>query len=734
VKTTGPSELTQSEVFLVKNYTNLVLVLMAATAAHAATSSITLAVNTSVSVGTTAITASGTATVTNPTATNGTFSANIPLSGVSGSTISGTYTVTVSGGSFSGTLTLPFALLTGTSNTATGSATITSGTGSYAGATGSFPSLSGSGSIGANGIAVTFTGTGTVTTSGSSGPPTPTISQVVDAAAYGSGIAQGSIFIVKGSNLSASGFTSFGFPLPTTSGSNGSSITFTPTAGGTGTAAYLIYVYNQNGVNQIAAILPSTLAVGNYNVTVSYNGTTSAPFAASVVARRFTLFTQDSTGGGLIVVQNFISATRLDVDRLTTGSVSGVTISPASPGQTLIAWGTGLGPVTGGDNVASPGFNFAANGVNVQVIVGGTSITPLYAGRAPGLAGEDQINFTLPSNIATGCTVSFQISVNGTVSNAGYISIAPNATAGACVQPGFTTSQLQNLDQGSTFDTGSFVLNQFSESVPSIGSVKLDQVSGSFTQYSAFELGSTPPLQAQIQAPTPGCQLIPLVGATTSSLFAGSGLALDAGVVTINGPSGSNISNLNLTETANTYALLLGEEGLGTSIPGVPNGVLVAGTYTLSGAGGKDVGKFNASLALGAPLTVTGGLPASVTRSAGLTVNWTGGSSTDIVTLFGLAGTASGSGANVTTTGEGFICTTTAGAGSINVPSSILNQLPAVSAASITAGTNSGFLALLSTAVPTSTSGQFTAPLTAGGTINATFLSLLGAASLTAYQ
>src|SRR5205085_974331 len=129
----------------------------------------------------------------------------------------------------------------------------------------------------------------------------------------------GSIFVVKGSTLSASGFTSLSFPLPTTSG--GVKITFTPTAGGAGTDAFLIYLYNLNGVNQLAAVLPSTLPVGNYNVTVTNGGTASAPFAVTVVQRKIAVLTQDTSGTGLAVIQNYISAAQLDVDRLTTGTV-----------------------------------------------------------------------------------------------------------------------------------------------------------------------------------------------------------------------------------------------------------------------------------------------------------------------------------------------------------------------------------------------------------------------------
>jgi uncharacterized protein (TIGR03437 family) len=537
---------------------------------------------------------------------------------------------------------------------------------------------------------------------------------VQDAGSYTNNVAEGSIFVVKGTTLSASGYTAMSFPLPTSS--SGVKITFTPAAGGTGTDAYLVYLYNQGGVNQLAGVLPSGLAVGNYNVTVT-NGTVSAPFPTQVVQRKLGLITADSTGSGLAVIQNYISASQLDIDRFTTFASGGYTFSPSRPGQVLIAWATGMGPVAGGDNTASPGYDFNANGVNVKVLVGGVSITPLYAGRAPGLAGADQINFALPSNIPTGCTVSFQVSVNGVLSNPAFIAIAQDATSSACVIPGYTTAQLQKLDQGGTITTGGFSIEQFTESLPQLGTVKEDIIGGGFSQITGFQLSSA------------ACQNVSLIqsGSCTviqgscggSSTSTGSVKSLDAGKVTISGPSGSGLTSQALTETSNSYSLIGAESGI--SIPGQVNFTLPAGSYTLAGAGGNDVGSFSTSLTLATAITVTGGLPSTVPESSPLTINWTGGNASDMLEIVGASSTNTGTGANQVTTSTEFICVTTAGAKTFTVPSSILTQLPAAA---------NGSLLVLSG----NNSATFSATLKAdGSTIPGTFGSFVGVGAAPAY-
>src|ERR1039457_6116481 len=393
----------------------------------------------------------------------------------------------------------------GASIAATGTATLTTiGSGTFAATLSLSPDSTGNYSAPFS-ITLTFTGAGTITPGGAPPPPVPTITAVQDAASNTPNIAQGSIFIVKGSNLSASGYTPFAPPRPTVS--SGLKVTFTPVSGGgAGTDTYLVYLYNQSGVNQIACILPSTVAVGSYNVTATNGTAVSAPFVAQVVANQIGLFTQDSSGTGLASVQNYIvSSAAYDLNRLTTGSVSGITYSPAKPGQVMVAYGTGLGAYAAGDNTASPAFDFSKT-LTIQAVVGGVNIPVAYAGRA-GYAGEDQINFTLPSNIPTGCAVTLQISVNGKLSPPTSIAIAPDGGSSACVIPGYTLAQLQKLDQGGTITTGGFTIEQFTETVPQLGTVTEGIIGGGFSQITAFQLSSA--VQGNVNVIQQGsCQVI----------------------------------------------------------------------------------------------------------------------------------------------------------------------------------------------------------------------------------
>jgi uncharacterized protein (TIGR03437 family) len=666
------------------------LALLITAGAQAATVSSTFTLsNGSVALSGSGYAITGQATMSGVYSGNGAFTT--PTFSITGASVAVPFTITVStGNTLNGNFTFAASAI---GSTGTGSLTITGGTGTYAGYTGSFPSVTETGQTSVSGTSVVITlncsGSGTVNTSGGgTTTPVPTIASVTDGASYTANIAEGAFFTVWGTNLAPSNIGLTNFPRPTTQ--NGVKVTVTPTTGGSGTDVYLIYV----GTGQINCLLPSTVPVGNYNVTVT-NGTTSAPSATKVVASKVALFTEDQSGTGLAVVQNYVSAAETDWNRLTTGTYGGSLSSPAKPGQTLIAWGTGLGPYAAADNAAGVVHDFSTS-ETIAAVVGGVSIPVAFAGRA-GYAGEDQINFTLPSSVPTGCAVSLQFSVNGVLSSVTTISIAPSASATACVQPGYTTQQLQALDQGGTITSGGFGLSQIVASDPSLGTFKSDIIAGSFSQISGFQLSSSG--TQNVSVTTIGSCTVVRVTSTPTTATAHS-TTFDAGTVTLTGPSGTNLNNQKLTETGNAYVYTIGTEGI--TIPGQPNGSILAGTYNLTGAGGTDVGPFNASITIGPPLALNNPstLPATVTKSAGLTINWTGGNASDAVDIIGLSGTVTGTGDNEITSATEFICTTTAGQKTFTVPSSVLTLLPTITAAQVSAGTASGALDVASNVTP----------------------------------
>ena len=217
---------------------------------------------------------------------------------------------------------------------------------------------------------------------------------------------------------------------------------------------------------------------------------------------------------------------------------------------------------------------------------------------------------------------------------------------------------------------------------------------------------------------------------TNNTVSAGHSTSFDAGTVTLTGPSGTNLNKQQLTEISNSYMYIIGESGSG--YPGQPSGSILAGTYTLTGAGGTDVGPFSTSITIGPPLTLNSPLPTTVTESAGLTLNWTGGNAPDVVEIVGDSSTTSGTGANQTTTETGFLCTTTAGQKTFTVPASILTWLPTITAAQVAADTASGSLEVMSLATPAT---SFNATLKKDGSnIPSSFSSLTSIGGSALYQ
>ncbi len=541
----------------------------------------------------------------------------------------------------------------------------------------------------------------------------PTLRGLANAANYSAGIAQGSIFVAFGTNMGpATIVQASAFPVPTTLA--GTSMRFTPVAGGTFYDALIAYTLGA----QVAGILPSQTPVGDYNVTVTYNNSTSAPLRVSVVSRNFALVSLAGSGTGPAVIQNFVAgAATLPINQFGT---------PAKPGQTLILYGTGMGPIAARDD-QPPGLQDLKGPTSLRVFVGDVEIDPIYAGRSPGSPGLDQINLTLPANVTLGCTVPLRIRVAGAFTNSTTtVSIAPDG-ASICTHPIYSADALRRLDAGGALTFGSFALSSQSIQVSILGqnlNIKTEAVSGEFEAVTLSTIADvTSSNTAGLFVNIGSCAVSRVLADQSGNVVGVTAKLLDAGTaLTLNGPG---ITNKPVPKTGGTnfYSAALGDPtgGLfpGIVIPGqTPSAGITPGNFTLAGNGGTDVGAFSASVRVPAPIVWTNQASFStVIRSSGLTVNWTGGEATDIITIFGSSGVrAGGTMQNPIFDTSTFICTAKGDARTFTVPAAVLSQL-AASTGSITDGTGVGILALQQT-TSSETNGRFSAPLRAGGNID----------------
>ncbi|HZU27783.1 MAG TPA: hypothetical protein VFA04_19790 [Bryobacteraceae bacterium] len=473
----------------------------------------------------------------------------------------------------------------------------------------------------------------------------------------GGGIAQGSIFAVFGSGLGpAQGLQQTKFPLSLTLG--GASLTVTQ---GSATVNPIpVFV----GSGQINAIMPSNAPLGAASLQVTVNGQQSNPLPIIIVNNAFGIFTANGSGMGSGVLQNFVTPSNQPVNA--------PTIS-AYPGQTLTLWGTGLGPVSYGDNIQPTVGNLPTE---VEVFVGAQAVSRItYHGRAPCCAGADQIDFVIPNDAPLGCWVPVYVRTGGaTVSN--VVSIA-----------------IQNKGANTCSDAG----NAFSAATVSGGKV------GGFTAVRAItyeDVGVTAPVnvETEFQAsafyslpatlfPFNPATSLPPAGTCTAYTRPGdmlngdlppgvapSGTALNAGTITLTGPNGNQASSVPIPAGLPQFALgYFGGSIAGTTISGTLD--LDPGTYKVTGSGGSDVGAFSTTLTAPAPIIWTGqNALLNVPRSQPLTISWSGGSSTDRV---GILGFGEDLPSNSSTA---FLCVAPEGATSFTIPAAILANVPATRA------------------------------------------------------
>jgi uncharacterized protein (TIGR03437 family) len=532
---------------------------------------------------------------------------------------------------------------------------------------------------------------------------------------YGS-IAQGSYFTIYGNGFG--GNTSLWNPYPLPTELNGTTVSIT-VGQNSPVAAYIEFAAQLTGYSQVNAVLPSGTPTGAGTVTVTYNGQTSAPAPINVVASAFGTFTQNLAGDGPGTITDAFY----------------IQLSPfhtAKPGQTMILWGTGLGPAT---NIATEATGYPAQ-VNlcataatcpVTVWVGGQQATVAYAGSS-GYTAEDQIDFVVPTNVTTGCYVS--------------VAVQSGAPGGPQAISNFTTMAVD--PNGVTCrDADGVNMNDFTTALQSKGAANVAVIGllgdtwninldaqGLFVQWEGdtvdgrigtFDTAALELFRGFTRVPSANsCTAIPYRGYLPTVDYGLNYVTyLDAGPdLSIQGPLGSQ----QIAKTANGYVGLVGGAATDDLVSGdgtapfywnstaTPNGdgttsysntSIASGNYTVSGPGGAAVNAFTSTVDISSAAATFNWTNASnfngqtapvINRATPLNITWSGGDPQGFVDITLIGSTVQNSYPSATNPEpamavECVVPTGATGSGSFNVPTYVLQALPpAVNSGSFVSG------------------------------------------------
>lgn len=523
---------------------------------------------------------------------------------------------------------------------------------------------------------------------------------VQNSADYGYNIAQGSIFVVYGVGLGPTQLVQ-ATVLPLPAQLAGTSINVT--SGGTTLPCPMVYTSD----TAVAAVLPSNLPAGNATLSLTYNGQTN-PFPApiTIVPSAVGLYTLTSSGLGSGVFTSLDGAVKTFA-------------TPAKNLQIITAWGTGIGAISGPDNVVPTTF---PNFPNVGVYMGTQPVTPIYAGRSGCCVGLDQISFQVPAT-GMGCYMPLWVANGGVASNVVSVAVSNGApcsdtaptipvslmnkvSAGQTVKVGAIGAGPIAVLRGLGFDAEPYLAQKLSAllrqnvsqqdiarllhaqenhdaramargmakyaasykalSPAGKAAVKAALSSGQQGAVAAFgEFNSAATLAAALGGlfPSQGtCTALPQVPSWSSSvagLDAGATLGFSgaAGGWTLT-PGGSG-------KSAGRYQVLFG------SAPSGPN--LAPGSYTIMASGGKDLSPFIATMNVAGNVVWTNKAAVStIDRSQPLTVTWSGGTPGYVL----VGGYASSRSRSL----RGFVCAEDAAKGTFTIPSFVLSLLPAAGA------------------------------------------------------
>lgn len=511
----------------------------------------------------------------------------------------------------------------------------------------------------------------------SSGAPAIFDRGVVNAASFmpppvaGSGLAQGSLISIFGSGLGPEpGVSAGSYPLATVLG--GVSVEV-QTADSRTLAALPLYA----GAAQINAVLPSETPVGLNLILVRRDGVASNAVAVKVVRGSFGIFTLGSGAVKQAVAQRFVSEQEQPLATFE---------APARPGETVVLWGTGLGPVQGPETNPPE-----AGGLDtpLEVFVGHQRAAISYQGRAPCCSGVDQLNIRVPQDAPGGCFVPVWVSVRGSLhSNVASIPISADGSpcrdtlAGPAAVPSAPTGRVL-LRRSVELDASMSPVDNSTRDLAaalfrSPAAALFRAPAAVFDSDALAPLISLAPLQAAdltVLPPEGTC----LVYEPTASVADDGSAPLDAGnSLELEGPAGrtdipriprEGIPGEGIPRAHDDYRLDAPPQTL----------FLGAGTYRVAGSGGPGFPLFSATVQSSEPPAWTGiEGPESEPRLDGAVLTWATPPALppDMVFVTGRDPQPQPPVDPPTAPPVRFVCTAAAAAESFTVPQAVIANLP----------------------------------------------------------
>jgi uncharacterized protein (TIGR03437 family) len=429
--------------------------------------------------------------------------------------------------------------------------------------------------------------------------PTFRPSDILNAASlFGSdqpAVSTGMVLAIKGQFLAGStAVADTSGILPTSLA--GTTVTFN------GVSAPLVFV----SPDQINLQVPTAVrGAATADIAVTTASGSSSPVTVRISQYAWGIFTQNTTGCGAGSVFN------IHADGSMALNTTQNSYDPAHDAG-LALFFTGLGNFAdrqdGTPWTFNPADNIAAFGTTAIAPFFGTpgiqqnqTLKLSYAGPAPGLIGIDQVNFTPYSTdqLFESCHVPMYLA-NFNQSASQIVSVSVHSGGGACVEPPTQSLGLITWQKQTVYDISSTISSE---------GVDIQLLQGQRLFFPNPPSAGSASCCASTVLPPTNCQ-----DATPTSL--------NAGPLSISGVTDDPI----LISAPDTT----GSAGYHVSLPA---GSLSGGSYRVTSGGGPDVGAFDTSVAIPAPVVFTQAPAAGSTLTLPYQLSWTGGDARSIISI-----------------------------------------------------------------------------------------------------